>query len=282
MMVEKLSGLDGLRYGKENTSTAAQGTEEVGRDGESTDARTTERGSGRDNTLQFLVHALLTVTGHHKTLVLELLGNIAGSRAGHFNPGLGEQSAGDEHETDVHSGVDRVEESLLEVERRGHVVSDTGGSMELCGSLPRLPDTKEFDQQVVRETRVQHLTDEEDVGAQGRLEHNGHVRGVEEADGVGSTHSTLAGRLDGDLNAEALEVDDGSEDDECSQKVHNVGQVLAVEGLTQSTLLVGPGQQEVEESDDGAFELRATASVDGRRRERAPHNGLANVGGNEE
>jgi hypothetical protein len=271
-----------LRDGKKDTSTAAQGTEEVGGDGQTTNAGTTEGSGSGDNTLELLVHALFTVTRHDETLVLELLGNVTGSGAGNLNPGLGEEGAGNEHEGDVNSGVDGVEESLLEVQRRRHVVGDTGGSVELGGSLTGLPHSEELDKDVVRETGVQHLTDQEDVGAQSGLQHDGHVGGVEEADGVGTAHATLAGRLDGDLNTEALQVDDSSEDEESGQEVHDVGQVLAVECLVQGTLLVGPGQEKVEESDDGTLELGATAGVDGRGGEGLPDNGLANVGGNEQ
>jgi hypothetical protein len=178
--------------------------------------------------------------------------------------------------------VNGVKESLLEVEGRGHVVSDTGSSVKLGRAIAGLPDTEESDEEVVRETRVQHLADEEDVGAQSGLQHDGHVGGVEQADGVGATHATLAGGLDGDLNTEALEVDDSSEDKKSSQQVHDVGQVLAVESFTQSTLLVGPGQEQVEESNDGTLKLGTTASVDGSGREGLPHNRLADVGGNEE
>ena len=222
------------------------------------------------------------MTSHHKTLILELLGNITRGRARDFNPGLREESTGDEHETDVNGCVNWVDNGLLEVERRGHVVSNSGSSVELSGTLTRLPDTEKLDQEVIREARVQHLTDKEDVGGQSGLEHNGHVRGIEETNGVGSTHSTLAGRLDGNLNAEALQVDNGSEDDESRQQVHNVRKVLAVESFLQSTLLVGPGQQKVEQSDDRTLELRTTASVDGRGRECLPNDRLANVGRDEE
>ena len=38
----------------------------------------------------------------------------------------------------------------------------------------------------------------------------------------------------------------------------------------------------MEEGDDGALELGASAGVDGRRRERLPDDGLADVGGDEE
>lgn len=270
------------RHGKKNTSTAAEGTEKVRGDGETSNAGTTEGGGGGDDTLQLLVHALLTVTRHDETLVLELLGNITGSGARNLNPGLGEEGTGDKHEGDVDGSVDRVEESLLEVERRRHVVSDTGSSVELGGSLTGLPDSEELDEDVLGEAGVQHLGDKEDVGAESGLQHDGHVGGVEEADGVGTAHTTLAGRLDGDLNAEALQVDDSGEDEESGQEVHDVGQVLTVESLVQSALLVGPGEEKVEESDDSTLELGATTGVDGRGGEGLPHNGLANVGSDEQ
>lgn len=222
------------------------------------------------------------MTGHDQALVLELLSNVTRSGAGNLNPGLGEESTGNEHKGNVDSGVNGVQESFLEVERRGHIVSDTGGSVELSRSLARLPDTQKTDQKVVRETGVEHLADQEDVGAEGRLEHDRHVGGVEQTDGVRSAHTTLARRLDGDLNTESLEVDNSGENQEGSQEVHDVGEVLAVESLLQSTLLVGPGQEQVEESNDGTFEFGTTTGVDGGGGESLPDDGLADVGGNEE
>ena len=222
------------------------------------------------------------MTRHDETLVLELLSNVTGSGAGNLNPGLGEEGASNEHEGNVNSSVDGIEESLLEVKRGRHVVSDTRGGVKLGRSLTGLPDSEELDEDVLGEAGVQHLTDQEDVGAESGLKHDGHVGGVEQADGVRTAHATLAGRLDGDLNAEALQVDDSGEDEEGGQEVHDVGKVLAVEGLVQGALLVGPGQEKVEESDDGTFELGATASVDGRGGEGLPDDRLANVGSDEQ
>ncbi|KAJ6440062.1 tRNA isopentenyltransferase [Purpureocillium lavendulum] len=232
--------------------------------------------SGRgDDALELLVHALVAVAGHDETLVLELLGDVAGAGARHLDPRLGEEGAGAEHVDDIGSGVDGVEERVLEVERGRHVVDEAGGGVELRGAVLGLPDTEEADEEVLGEARVQHLADEEDVGGQGRLQHDGHVGRVEEADGVRAAGATLARRLDGDLDAEALEVDDGDEDEDGGEQVHDVGQVLPVEGLLQGTLLVGPGHEEVEEGDDGALELGAAAGVDGGRGEGLPHDGLA-------
>lgn len=126
------------------------------------------------------------------------------------------------------------------------------------------------------------MRDQEHVGGQGGLQHDGHVGGVEQAHGVGSTGTTLAGRLDGDLDTEALQVDDRGEDNQSGEQVHDVGQVLSVESLLESALLVGPGHEQVEEGNDGALVLGATASVDAGRGESLPHDGLANVGGNEQ
>lgn len=271
-----------LRHGKENTSTATKSTEEVRGNRKSTNAGTAEGGGGGDDTLELLVHALLTVTGHHETLVLELLGNIAGSRARNLNPGLREESAGNEHEADVDRSVDGVDQGLLEVQRRGHVVGNTGGSVELSSTVTGLPDSEELDKDVVGEAGIEHLADQEDVGAQSGLEHDGHVGGVEETDGVRTAHATLAGGLDGDLNTEALEVDNGGEHEESGQQVHDVREVLAVESLLQRALLVGPGQEEVEQGDDGTLKLGATTSVNGSGGERLPDDRLANVGRDEQ
>lgn len=142
------------------------------------------------------------MTGHNETLLLELLGNIAGAGARNLDPGLGESGAGNKHVGNEESGVNGVKESVLEVKRRGpvkmisycakasvfkmcsHVVDKTGDGLHLSRTLTSLPDTDHLDQKVVAEARVEHLTEEEDVGRQSRLEHDGHVGGVEETDGV--------------------------------------------------------------------------------------------------
>jgi hypothetical protein len=173
-----------LRNSEKGTSTRAKSTHKVAQNGQSTNAGTTESGSGRNDALQFLVHALVTVSSHNKALVLELLGNVAGAGARDLNPSLGEESTSSEHVDDVDGGVDRVEESLLEVERRRHVVDETGHGVELRSTVLGLPDTEEADQQVLREAREEHLADQEDVGRESGLQHDGHVGGVEQTDGV--------------------------------------------------------------------------------------------------
>jgi len=79
-----------------------------------------------------------------------------------------------------------------------------------------------------------------------------------------------------------LEVDDHAKDEDCSAKVHQIGQVLAVESLTQSTHLILPCGKKVEQSNDCALKFGAAASVDGGGAESLPDDSLADVGGDEE
>lgn len=154
------------------------------------------------------------MTSHDEALVLQLLGDVTRAGTRDFDPRLREDGTGTEHVGNVHGGVDGVEEGIAEVKRRRHVVNQARDSGELSRSILRFPDTEHADQEVLGEAGVEHLTDEEDVGGESGLQHDGHVGGIEEADGVGATSTTLARGLDGNLDTEALEVDDGGEDGE--------------------------------------------------------------------
>jgi len=145
-----------------------------------------------------------------------------------------------------------------------------------------LPNTKDFDENVIREAAEEHLREDEDVGGQGGLQHDGHVGGVEELDRVGSALSTEPVGLDRDLDAEALKVDNRGENDDGGDEVHEVGETTAPESLTKCATLVIPGEEEMEESNESTLEFWSTAGVDGGGRECLPDDGLANVGGNEE
>jgi hypothetical protein len=145
-----------------------------------------------------------------------------------------------------------------------------------------LPNTEQPDENVIGETAEEHLREDEDVGSQGGLQHDRHVGGVEELDGVGSTLSTEPVRLDRDLDTEALKVDDGGENDDGGDEVHDVGEATTPESLTKSATLVVPGEEEVEEGNESTLEFWSTTGVDGGGRECLPDDGLANVGSNEE
>jgi hypothetical protein len=89
-------------------------------------------------------------------------------------------------------------------------------------------------------------------------------------------------RLDRNLDAEALEIDNESKDNDGGNEVHNVGQAVAPERFAECSALVVPREEEVEERDNGALELGATAGVDGGGGEGFPNDGFADVGGDEE
>ena len=78
-------------------------------------------------------------------------------------------------------------------------------------------------------------------------------------------------------DTEALEVDDDAEDEDRSTEVHQVGKILAVEGLPESVDLVLAGGEQEEQGDEGAV-----ACVEGGRGEALPDDRLADVGGDEE
>lgn len=157
------------RNSQQNTSTRTKGTEEIRGNGQGTNTSTTKGSGDRNNTLELLIHALLTVTSHNQTLFLQLLRDITGARSGNLNPGLGEHSAGGEHEQNVEGSVEGINKSVGKVEWGRHVIRDTRDGEELSRSFLGFPDTENTDKKVVGETIIQHLGDEENVGTQSRL-----------------------------------------------------------------------------------------------------------------
>ena len=79
-----------------------------------------------------------------------------------------------------------------------------------------------------------------------------------------------------------MEVDDGSENSNGSQKVHDVGESFPVECLLERSRLVVPGEQQVEKSDNGTLEFGSSASVDSVWRECLPNDVFTNVGSDKE
>lgn len=88
--------------------------------------------------------------------------------------------------------------------------------------------------------------------------------------------------LDGNFDSEALKIDDSGKDSNGGKEVHDVWEMGSVECFPQGSGLIWPGYQEMEKCDNCAFELFASASIDGGRRECAPDDGLANSGSDEE
>jgi hypothetical protein len=81
------------------------------------------------------------------------------------------------------------------------------------GTLDLTPGTQEVDEEVGRESFVQELRDEVQVGNECGLQDDGDVAGVEQLDRVAATLTTLLLVLHRNVDTEALEVDDKHEDD---------------------------------------------------------------------
>lgn len=167
-----------------------------------------------------------------------------------------------------------------------------------------LPHTQQAHKNVVWETREEHLRQHEDVGRQGRLQHDWHVRRVKQLDGIVGAMSTKAVRFDGNLHSEALEIDDNAKDERSGHQVGQVGQVGAVELFPECTRLVTTSEQQVEKRNDGSLKLGScgrtkslrlhafsaagchesltSSSIDGGWTECTPNDALTDVGGNEE
>ena len=131
-----------LRDGQQDSGARSKSAHQVAGNGKGSDASSTEGGSSGDDALQLLVHALVSVTSHDKPLILELLRDIPGAGPGNLDPGLGEDGTRDEHIQDIDCGVERVEESIGEVQWGGHVVCDAGDSVELGRPFLWLPHAK--------------------------------------------------------------------------------------------------------------------------------------------
>ena len=87
---------------------------------------------------------------------------------------------------------------------------------------------------------------------------------------------------EGELDADALEVDDEEEDEDGGEEGGDVGEVLAGEGFLDGTSLVCTGDEEVDERYETPFKLCPSAVVVGVGGEALPDNVLADVGGDEE
>lgn len=164
--------------------TGTNGAHEVGNDGESTNADTTERGSDGDVFVKSLFDVGVSETLDTHILVLELLSNISGGTATNLDPSLGEQGTGEKNESNVEDDVNGVVEDVAQCSGRGDVVSKTSDGDGVAAHLDFLPLTQESNDEVGSEFLVEDLGEEVKVGNKSRLENNGDVGSVEKLNGV--------------------------------------------------------------------------------------------------
>ena len=131
----------------------------------------------------------------------------------------------------------RVRRDVPEAGGRGDVVRQASHGDELASALGLLPATKELDQEVASVAFVQQLGDEVEVGHQRGLQDDGHVRRVEELDGVSLLHAAAALGRHRKVDPEALEVDHHEEDQNRGQQVGDVRQVGAVNASLSARIL---------------------------------------------
>jgi len=114
------------------------------------------------------------------------------------------------------------------------------------------------------------------------LQHNRHIRSIEQLDGIRSSLSTEPVALHWNLNTESLKIDNDGKDDNGGDQVHDVGETFTPESFTQSTAFITPCEEEMEQRHYGTFEFGTTADVDGSGGKCLPDNRFTDVGGDEE
>ena len=268
---------------EEDTSSRTDGTDEVGEDGEGTDAHSSEGGSSGDVSLEHGVHVLVSDFVNEVALVSEVTGDVINSGSGDLNPGLGEEGAGNQDEGDVEDSMEGISGDFEDIPGRGDVIGESSDGDGMTSGLNVLPLAEELDQEVGLVAFVEDLGEEVEVGDKGGLEDDRDVRRVEELDGVGSVSAGLVLVGDLDFVFESLEVDDDEEHDDGGHQVEEVGRGGSVEGLVQSGDFVGSGQEHVHGGHDGTFVLNISGLVgDGEGGEGLPHDVLADVHSDEQ
>lgn len=144
------------------------------------------------------------------------------------------------------------------------------------------PNAKQIDEEITLEFNGQHLRDDVQVGDKGRLQNDGNVGSVEQLDWIAAVLAAITGALDGQIDAETLEIDDDSKHQDGGQQVHQIGQILAIECLAQCTHFIVARGHQMEQSNYGALEFGATSRCHRGGREGLPHDRLAYVGRNEQ
>lgn len=177
--------------------------------------------------------------------------------------------------------MDGVGEHGRQSLRGREVVAETANGVS-SAAASIIPHSQQVDKEVASKLDAQHLRDHVEVGDQGRLEDDGDVGGVEQFDGIAAVLSSVSGALDGQVHSESLEVYHHTENEDGGEQIHQVGQVLSVESLSQSSDLVLSGGQQMEEGNHRSLELGSSSGVDGGGGESFPYDGLTNVGGNEQ
>mmetsp|Transcript_16061 Transcript_16061/g.36884 ORF Transcript_16061/g.36884 Transcript_16061/m.36884 type:complete len:487 (-) Transcript_16061:48-1508(-) len=274
--------LVGDGHSEEDAGSAAASTDEVREDREQADGHAANEGRGGHSGAEGVTEVLVGAGwGELPALVSLASRHLDGVLARHPDPHVRKETARDDDEGDVKEHLEGVDEDGREGGGGGDVVREAASGARVALGVFG-PRAEEGDDGVAAEAAVEDLEHKVQVGHEGGLEDDGHVARVKELDVEIPRHvaARLVLELKGDLPP--LEVDDNDRHDDGGDEVGNVGEGLAVESVTDGGELVGASEEHVEQGDDGAMELGATADVERRGAEGVPHNGLAHVGRDEE
>merc|ERR1719506_2398883 len=262
--------------------TRSNCTDNIREDRQQADAHSTARCRDRNVPVQHIHRGGVAVARNEGALVLEFLGNVLRRRPGDVNPEAREHRRRRDDEQNVAETVNRVLEETRQRAWRRDVVHHSADRDRLPGVVSLLPLAQQIDEHVRLEALVQKLREEVRVRDEGRLQDHRRVRGVEQLDGVRVLRAAHLRAAHGQVNPEALEVDDNEEYQQCREQVGEIRRVPAVERFFQGRNLVRPRDEQVEEGNDRTLELAAFRALDHGRRKSAPHHRLADRGRDEE
>jgi len=109
--------------------------------------------------------------------------------------------------------------------------------------MTHLPDTQQTDKEVVRETSSKHLGNDVNVGNKRTLEHDRHVRSIEQLYRVRPSLSPESVALDWNLDSKPLQVYNYHENHDCCNQIHHIWQPVTPESFPQCTSFVIPSEQ---------------------------------------
>lgn len=270
---------------EEDTSSWANGAQEIGENGQKTDADTSQGGGSQDVLFKFLVGSFIGVSLQEHTFFLEPGGNFLGSLSRDFNPGSAEECTWANNEKNVDNSMDRISNGFKESPGWGDVIDQTSNRCKLALSSSFLPVAENTSHESSLEIPVKHLGEEIQVGYQGGLQDDGDVRCVEQSDRIRSLWWSFV-IAQSQINVESLEENDDQENQCGCQQVADVGQITSEKSILNCIKTVASEDCTIKKLNNWTFilflgELCGTEWIrDGR--ETAPKNSLSHVDSNEQ
>eukprot|EP01083_Nonionella_stella_P298452 1013003_1 len=282
LLHKSLIKLEDNSHRQQNTSSGTNCTHKISNDRKCTNAHTTKSSCCRDVTVQNMDKSGITMTLHDHLVITQLLSYITGRSSGYLNPSLGEEGTGCKDEDEVEYSMEWIIDDFGKGRWWGNVVCDSSDWDGWSSTFCLLPFSKNTYKDVGWCTVVKELGYKVKIGYQGSLKDDRHVGSVEKLDWVCSLLSTVLLVLHRKIYTPSLEVDDYDKDQNGSEEIGQVGQVLTVQCLLKCAKLVTTGNEKMEESNNSSFEFSSTSGVECSRTKCLPDDGFANVSSDKE